>query len=152
MPPSMPTDKPRFLSTVRELVRCYQAFERYSDHQIRRFGLTPAQFDLIATLGNTAGLSPKALVEKTLITKGTLTGVIDRLEARKLVKRHPNPQDGRSQIVRLTAAGEAIFNKTFPRMMAHLAQAFATLSAAEQARSCRSLQALRFAFEKQESV
>ncbi|HRK57367.1 MAG TPA: MarR family winged helix-turn-helix transcriptional regulator, partial [Burkholderiaceae bacterium] len=73
MTPPTPPDTPRFLATVRELVRCYQAFEHYSDQQIRRFGLTPPQFDLIATLGNTAGLSPKVLGEKTLITKGTLT-------------------------------------------------------------------------------
>lgn len=149
MSSSAPKDKPRFLATVRELARCYQAFERYSSAQIRRFGLTPPQFDLIATLGNTAGLSPKALGEKTLMTKGTLTGVIDRLEARKLLKRHPNPQDGRGQIVRLTAAGETLFHKIFPRMLAHLGSAFAKLSAAEQARSTQALQALRLVFESE---
>ena len=70
-----------------ELVRAYQAFESYSAAHIRNLGLTAPQFDIIATLGNTSGMSFKDLGEKTLITKGTLTGVIDRLEDKALVDR-----------------------------------------------------------------
>ncbi len=80
-------------------------------------GLTSAQFDIIATLGNTPGMMPKDLGEKTLITKGTLTGVVDRLVAKGLVRRIPSAQDGRSQIVQLTRKGAALFDKVFP---AHL--------------------------------
>jgi hypothetical protein len=54
-------------------VQCYQAFEAYSATHIRTLGLTPPQFDIVATLGNTSGMTATELGEKTLITKGTLT-------------------------------------------------------------------------------
>lgn len=69
-----------FIPTMRELVRAYQAFADYSAKHIRDLGLTPSQFDVIATLGNTKGMSMTDIAEKTLVTKGTLTGIIDRLE------------------------------------------------------------------------
>jgi len=62
------------LALVRELVRVYQAFSSYSEAFVRQYNLTPSQFDVVATLGNTQGLSMGEIVEKTLITKGTLTG------------------------------------------------------------------------------
>ena len=71
-----------FLPSLRELVRCYQTFSAYSAAHLRTLGLTPPQFDIVATLGNTPGMTPKEVGEKTLITKGTLTGVVDRLAAK----------------------------------------------------------------------
>jgi DNA-binding MarR family transcriptional regulator len=121
----------RFLKTLRELARCYQAFERYSGAHVRELGLTPDQFDIIATLGNTAGMSFKELGEQTLITKGTLTGVVDRLEARGLVERMASDVDRRSTIVRLTRAGEREFARTFGAHIAHLKAAFGALDEPE---------------------
>ena len=90
------------LPVLRDLADAYQAFEAYSSVHIRSLDLTPAQFDIIATLGNTPGMPLKELGEKTLITKGTLTGVVDRLTDKGLVLRVASPSDGRSQIVELT--------------------------------------------------
>lgn len=42
----------KFLPLLRELARSYQALERFSASNVRSFGLTPPQFDLIVTLGN----------------------------------------------------------------------------------------------------
>lgn len=123
--------KEPFLSAVRELARCYQAFEAYSSAHIRTLGLTPPQFDIIATLGNTEGMTFKELGEKTLITKGTLTGVVDRLAEKKLVRRVASATDGRSQIVQLTAKGAALFAKIFPEHIAYARRAFDGLDAAE---------------------
>lgn len=115
----------RYLRSIRLLAECYQAFERNShDNLRRRTGLTPAQFDIIATLGNTPGMTFKELGEKTLITKGTLTGVVDRLEARGLVTRIAQLEDRRSTIVRLTPAGEAEFERVFAPQVAYGKQAF----------------------------
>ncbi len=136
------------LDTLRELVRCYQAFEAYSALQIRFTGLTPAQFDIIATLGNTEGMNFKELGAKTLITKGTLTGVVDRLEARKLVRREASATDGRSQIVVLTEAGEAMFEHAFPTQLAHIDAAFAQLTVADLGATTVALARLRGAFEQ----
>ena len=114
----------KFMRTLRELARCYQAFESFSDAHIRSTGLTSPQFDIIATLGNTKGLSFKELGERTLITKGTLTGVVDRLEAREMVRRTECPHDGRSQIVVLTADGEKLFRRVLPTPLPPLGRAF----------------------------
>ncbi|KIF81240.1 MarR family winged helix-turn-helix transcriptional regulator [Noviherbaspirillum autotrophicum] len=103
----------RYLRSIRLLAECYHAFEQISDAHVRTMGLTLAQFDIIATLGNTEGMSCKELGEKTLITKGTLTGVIDRLEAKGLVKRTTNPDDRRCMIVQLTEQGKAEFERVF---------------------------------------
>lgn len=117
----------RFLPVIRELVRCYQAFERFSDTHIRSLGLTPPQFDIIATLGNTTGMRFKELGEKTLCTKGTLTGIVDRLEEKKLVRRVACSEDGRGQVVQLTTAGEKVFQKVFPAQIAYMETALADL-------------------------
>jgi hypothetical protein len=67
--------KPRkrlFLPAMRELVRAYQAFSAYSETHVRQFDLTPAQFDVIATLG-------KPIVQSLSRVCATLT-IIIRLE------------------------------------------------------------------------
>lgn len=117
-----------FIPVLYELVRAYQAFESYSLSHVRTLGLTSSQFDIIATLGNTSGMSFRELGEKTLITKGTLTGVVDRLEAKSLVKRVASASDGRSQVVQLTRAGEKMFDRVFPAHLGHLEQVFAAYS------------------------
>lgn len=120
-----------FLRTLRALAECYQAFESYSSTHVRSLGLTPAQFDIIATLGNTPGMTCRELGEKTLITKGTLTGVVDRLESRGLVRRGPSDADRRQVFVSLTPAGARLFARAFPAHVAHLGKAFSALSAAD---------------------
>ena len=140
MPPSI------FLPLLRELSTAYQAFEVYSSAHIRSLALTPAQFDIIATLGNTAGMSPKELGEKTLITKGTLTGVIDRLSIKKLVRRTASPSDGRCQIIQLTPQGDKLFSRIFPAHLTHMERAFARFSAKELAETTVTLHRLRETF------
>lgn len=115
----------RYLKSVRLLAECMQGFERFSGESVRQHGLTHAQFDIIATLGNTPGMSYKELGERTLITKGTLTGVIERLEQKGLVVRERSSDDKRSFFVRLTPAGEAVFGDVFPKVVAHGKQLFA---------------------------
>ena len=136
-----------FLPMLRELARCYQAFEAYSGAHVRGMGLTPSQFDIVATLGNTPGMSFKELGEKTLITKGTLTGVVDRLEAQRLVRRSASAEDGRSMIVSLTPAGKRLFERAFAAHLAHLRLALGGLDAARMQRHETTLRELRGAFE-----
>lgn len=102
------------LAIVRELVRAYQAFSSYSESFVRQYDLTSAQFDVIATLGNTAGLSMGEIGEKTLITKGTLTGVVDRLTKKGFVSRETPPENRRSVVVKLTPEGIRLFEQVFP--------------------------------------
>jgi MarR family transcriptional regulator, 2-MHQ and catechol-resistance regulon repressor len=120
-----------FLLVVKELARAYQAFSAYSEAHVRQFDLTPAQFDVIATLGNTNGLCMGELGEKTLITKGTLTGVIDRLIHKQLVCRETLVENRRSVLVQLTPEGQAVFDRVFPAHIAHLKERFDKLDASE---------------------
>lgn len=132
-----------FFRTLRSLAECYQAFAAYSGKHVRSLGLTPAQFDILATLGNTAGMTCRELGDKTLITKGTLTGVLDRMEARGLVRRSPSDADRRQVFVALTPAGTRLFGRVFPEHAEHVKRAFAALSTEELEHTRELLRRLR---------
>jgi MarR family transcriptional regulator, 2-MHQ and catechol-resistance regulon repressor len=134
------------LATLRELARCFQAFEAFSAVHVRSLGLTPPQFDIVATLGNTPGMSFKELGEKTLITKGTLTGVVDRLEARGIVRRVSSSADRRSTRVELTEAGANLFDAVFPGAVSRTKRVFDKLGDAERQTLEAGLRRLREAF------
>jgi DNA-binding MarR family transcriptional regulator len=66
------------------------------------------EFDVLSALrraGDPYELSPGQLVRQTLVTSGTMTNRVDRLERRGLVERSPSPTDRRGVIVRLTGEG-----------------------------------------------
>lgn len=104
----------RYLRSIRLLSECMQLFEKMNSQHIRPLGFTESQFDIIATLGNTQGMTCKELGEKTLITKGTLTGVIDRLESKGIVQRERGGEDRRQYFVKLTELGQQTFEQIFP--------------------------------------
>lgn len=117
----------RYLRSIRLLAECMQLFEQFSARHIRNHGLTHSQFDIIATLGNTKGMTCKELGDKTLITKGTLTGVLDRLESKGLVVRERG-DDRRQLWVKLTAQGESTFDEVFPNVVQRCKKPFAAYS------------------------
>jgi MarR family 2-MHQ and catechol resistance regulon transcriptional repressor len=131
------SDGEPFLLVLRPLVETYFAFLRKDDRHIRSLGLTSPQFDVIATLGDTQGMPCRELSEKTLVTKGTLTGVLDRLEARGEIERIPSKDDRRSTIVRLTPKGTRVFHKVFPAHLSYMKPYF------EQALTARDMDQLR---------
>ena len=120
-----------FPTVLRELLRTHQAFLSYAALHVHKLDLTLPQYDVIITLGNTSGMTPKKLGEQTLITKGTLTGVVSRLEDKGLVQRLASKKDGRSQIIRLTEAGKAVYERTFPEHLQHINRLFEDYSAEE---------------------
>jgi MarR family transcriptional regulator, 2-MHQ and catechol-resistance regulon repressor len=135
-----------FLPVIRELVRAYQALSDYSAQHVRELGLTPPQFDVISTLGNTSGMSMRTLGEKTLITKGTLTGIIDRLEQKGLVRREVPEENRRSFTIILTLEGEKVFEEVFPAHIAYLKKCFLDLTPADMEQVQATLRALRDRF------
>jgi MarR family 2-MHQ and catechol resistance regulon transcriptional repressor len=116
----------RYLRSIRLLAECMQMFEKSSAARVRALGFTESQFDIIATLGNTAGMSCKELGEKTLITKGTLTGVLDRLEQKQLVQRLRGDDDRRQLLIKLTPLGEQTFASVFPQVVKSGGESFAS--------------------------
>ena len=139
--------KEPFLPVMRELARTFQAFNAYDDEHIRQLGLTAPQFDVICTLGNTAGMTMGQVAEKTLVTKGTLTGIIDRLERKGLVRREVPPDNRRCFMIVLTEEGDRVFETVFPAHIAHLKERFGKLSEQELEEIRRSLQKLRELFQ-----
>ncbi|WP_279117262.1 MarR family transcriptional regulator [Acidithiobacillus thiooxidans] len=142
------TAKEPFLAVLRELAQAYHAFSAYSAAHVRQMGLTPAQFDVIATLGNTQGMPLSQLAQKTLITKGTLTGIIDRLEGKGLVRREVPAGDRRSFRAVLTAEGELLFSRAFPDHIAFLRRAFADAGEGDLEQVRRTLRRLRGRFQE----
>lgn len=123
--------KADFMPALRELTRTYQAFITYSDRHIRDLGLTSPQFDVIVTLGGTEGMMMGEVAEKTLVTKGTLTGIIDRLVEKKLVQREVPEDNRRCCYVTLTGAGDRLYQEIFPVHVAHLKQRLDKLEPAD---------------------
>lgn len=73
-------------------------------------GIVSWEFDVLAALrrsGRPYQLSPGRLLQETMVTSGTMTNRVDRLAARGLVRRTPDPKDGRGVVVTLTPAGLA---------------------------------------------
>ena len=135
--------KEPWLPLLRELVRTYQAFALRSGRHVGSLGLTPAQFDTVSTLGNTPGMTFKELGEHTLITKGALTGVVDRMEEKGWVRRVPLQEDGRSVLVKLTPKGEALFEEVFPVHIHYMRERFLHVTESERKELARLLKKLR---------
>lgn len=138
--------RPTYMRLLRELVEAYQAFEAYSVPHIKSWGLTPAQFDVIATLGNTDGMTFRELGEHTLIYKTTLTSVVDRLQDRGLVERRPSRTDRRSTLAVLTPEGDAVFQKVFADHSAHLRKRLERLSEDQMKEAITQLRRVRDTF------
>lgn len=78
------------------------------------FGLQPGEFDVLATLrrrGRPYALTPTDLYEAAMISSGSMTNRIDRLEKAGLVRRLPNPADKRGTLVALTKEGLGLIDR-----------------------------------------
>ena len=135
-----------FLPIIKQLARAYQGFEGYSSIHIRGLGLLPVQFDVIATLGNQPPITYKQLGEKTLISKSSLTGVVERMVQKGFIAILENPDDARSHFLTLTVKGQKIFEKAFPEHLQHLEMAFQKLSKKQMKEIEESLKTLKSIF------
>ena len=114
--------------------------EAFTAHAIESW-----EFDVLAALrraGEPYELSPGRLLKETLVTSGTMTNRVDRLTARGLVERHPDPEDRRGVIVRLTADGLRAVDGAFEALLAAEAQLLTSLSARDQKKLAELLRTL----------
>jgi len=137
-----------FVPLIQELAAAYQAFSLYDAEGLRKSGsdLTPSQARVIFTLGDTDGMTCKDIGDITLITKGTLTGVVDRLEQKDLVERWSVEGDGRKTIVALTRRGKRAYQREFPRHIEFLKLKFDDLNARDRKQAIELLQKIRNLF------
>jgi len=115
------------------MMQTYRTFELFSSRHIRTLGLTASQFSVLFALATGPTTSCKALGELAFITKGTLTGIIDRLESKGLVQRRASIQDRRSSLIDLTDEGRVIFARASSSYFAYLQRAFLAIGAEELA-------------------
>ncbi|WP_246662871.1 MarR family winged helix-turn-helix transcriptional regulator [Pseudolabrys sp. FHR47] len=101
-----PVRKQRLRLWIR-LLRARQVIEAELRKRLRdRFDMTMPQFDVMAALErNPEGMTMSSLSEALMVSNGNVTGIIDRLMARKYVAREAFAGDRRRFIVRLTPAG-----------------------------------------------
>lgn len=106
-------DAPQDDTTAAELVRAFSAMQVRHAHLVQvvadRHGLNPADVRVLKFLGAEAGpATPTALAAHMLMSTGTVTAVLDRLERRGVLARERNPDDGRSVLVGLRPSGTAV--------------------------------------------
>jgi DNA-binding MarR family transcriptional regulator len=76
------------------------------------FGATLPRFDVMAALYDApAGLSMGEVSRRLMVSNGNVTGIVERLEREGLVWRRINPDDRRSQLVRLSDSGRTTFEE-----------------------------------------
>jgi MarR family transcriptional regulator, 2-MHQ and catechol-resistance regulon repressor len=139
-----------YLKVLRPLVEAYLAFELIDNRHIKSLRLTPSQFDVIATLGDTDGLTCSELSARTLVTKGTLTGVLDRLVAKGFIRRDSMKDDRRCVKIRLTQKGDKMFRDTFAAHIAFIKPFFErALSRKDVDVACAMLIRLRDSFREE---
>ena len=108
-------------------------------------GIESWEFDVLAALrraGAPYELSPGRLLRETLVTSGTMTNRVDRLAARGFVERHPDPEDRRGVIVRLTVEGKSAVDGAFEALLEAEKSLLAGLPARERTRLAALLRTL----------
>ncbi|MGO4573013.1 MarR family winged helix-turn-helix transcriptional regulator [Microvirga sp. 2TAF3] len=73
--------------------------------ELKALGLSIPQFDLLSTLTEREGLSQQELAERLYVTKGNVSGLLDRMVEAGLVERRAIPGDRRSNALHLTKKG-----------------------------------------------
>jgi DNA-binding MarR family transcriptional regulator len=106
---------PVTVACVTGIVRAESVVANALNENWRRHGLTAAGFNVLMIVeGSPSPLCPHDIGRRRLVTKGTVTGVIDSLVKLGLVVRQPHPADRRMQLIGITDAGRALLRELLP--------------------------------------
>ncbi len=83
----------------------------YADQQARQFGMTRAQWAVLARLEYAEGLKQSELADMLDLQPITLTRLVDRLCANGLIERRADPSDRRAKRLYLTAQARPLMNR-----------------------------------------
>jgi DNA-binding MarR family transcriptional regulator len=114
-----------------QMVRTFYRISKLIVSAVAQHNLTMPQFDILATLRFSEGVTQQELAERLLVTKGNVCGVLDRLEAVKWLERRQDAKDGRANRLYLTAAGRRKIDAVLPDHDAQVIQSMRTLSSAD---------------------
>ncbi|MEQ9745915.1 MarR family transcriptional regulator [Pectobacterium actinidiae] len=102
------------MGPIGRLRRCAVLMEQRLEACFSRFELSSWEFDMLATLRRAGAphcLSPTELFSTLMVTSGTMTHRLKRLETRGFIERVQNEQDARSMLVQLTSTGLELINR-----------------------------------------
>ncbi|WP_041289524.1 MarR family winged helix-turn-helix transcriptional regulator [Kribbella flavida] len=137
------------LSRVSRLAR---HLDRARSQAFETHGLESWEFDVLAALrraGPPYQLSPGRLLKETLVTSGTMTNRVDRLAARGLVERLPDPADRRGVLVQLTTAGRDSVDAALADLLAHERTLLAAITERDQVKLAKLLRELVGPFDQE---
>ena len=138
------------LSVLSRVDRLSRHLDRARRDAFRRSDIEPWEWDVLSALrraGEPFQLSPKQLLQQTLVSSGTMTNRIDRLVGRRFVRREPDPSDGRSVLVTLTDEGKTRVDAAITRLVDAEAVLLGTLSRSDRDRLAALLRKLSLGFD-----
>ena len=138
------------LQVLSRVARLAKHLDRARRQAFARSELEASEFDVLSALrraGAPYRLSPKQLLQQTLVSSGTMTNRIDRLVERGLVTRQTDPNDGRGILVEMSAAGLVRVDAAITRLVDAEAELLGSLPAAEQKRLAGLLRKLSLGFD-----
>lgn len=108
------------------------------ERELAEVGQLPlTSYDVLVALHEAPNgrLRPHELADHMVLRRSTLTRMLDRLEAQRLLVREPCPSDRRGAVVALTETGEAALARAWPNYARGIAAHFAAHLSAEEART-----------------
>lgn len=140
--PDVDVSAMQVLSRVSRLAR---HLDRARKQAFAAHDLETWEFDVLAALrraGPPYDLSPGRLVAETMVTSGTMTNRVDRLVARGLVERRPDPADRRGVFVSLTATGRRTVDAALDELLVHERRILGALDTADATKLADALRIL----------
>ena len=133
------------LEVLSRVTRLARHLDRARSAAFARHDLETWEFDVLTALrrsGEPYRLSPGQLVAQTMVTSGTMTNRIDRLAGRGLVRRLPDPADGRGVMVRLEDSGRLLADAALADLLQTERNVLAVLDPGEHERLSGLLRSL----------
>ena len=131
------------------LRKASRAVEQNARNSVSKLGLGMSDFAVLEMLLHKGPQPVNVIGKKVLLTSGSITTAIDRLESRKLVRRIPHPQDQRARLVELTEKGAKLIECAFRQHARDIEETVAVLTPDERLQLIRLLKKLgTFAAEK----
>ena len=138
------------LQVLSRVGRLARHLDRARKESFSTSGLESWEFDVLSALrraGDPYQLSPKALLQQTLVSSGTMTNRIDRLVERGLVHRRTDPNDGRGIFVVMTAKGRDSVDSAISNLVSAETVLLSTLPPADRERLAALLRKLSLDFD-----
>lgn len=126
------------------LWRAARAVEEHSAESISAAGLCVSDFAVLEALLHKGAMPINTIGKKVLLTSGSMTTAVDRLERRGLVERQDALEDRRARVVHLTPAGRKLIKRAFADHAAKMERATSALNESERKTVLRLLKKLGY--------